>query len=126
MNLYEIVIRELLDQKVQYLIIGSYARLWNNISDTLPKDLDIWITPNLRGKIVIINGREALLNKERIIEIQKGMLKLNIFLVVHGLDFDSSFTHSNKKTLKDKSILNFINKKDCLTNLTKVKELWDF
>ena len=126
MNLYERIIIELFKQKISFLIIGSYARLWNYKKGVFPKDLDIWINPIFFGRIHSLNGDDVVLNEDCVVEIQDGILKLNIFIKVHGLNFESSLKQSCKKVLKDNVILHYINENDCLTNLMKVKELWDF
>ncbi len=125
MNLYERVVNELLAQKIPFLIIGSYARLWNKMGHVFPKDLDIWIYPVLSGKSITINSREVVLKQDCVVEIQDGVLRLNIFTTVHGLDFTTSLQRGKKRILKDKITLNYINRHDCLTNLNEVKKIWD-
>ena len=84
------MIKSLLKNKIEFLVIGSFAKLWNRIGVTYPRDLDIWIKSSLENRIFLREEFGVDLSIDCIGEIRERAISINLFVGVDGLVFDDA------------------------------------
>jgi len=119
-------LRLLNSKQIEYLVIGGYAVGFHGYPRATG-DLDVWISANEKNALKMVEAlrqfgfdlpdlnKEVFLKEKKVIRMGVPPMRLEILTSIDGVRFDECFSNRVIADFDDFKV-NFISKKDLLTN----------